>query len=280
MLASAMLPVLQDRLAGRGARLIHLRREQLDVTDREAVLSRINQEQPTTVLNCAAYTDVDGCETNGDRAEAVNAAGAGHLAEGCRVAGSLLVHYSTDFVFDGMSRTPYRPDDQCQPLSAYGRSKLHGEIAIRESGCRYLIVRTSWLYGPCGRNFVEAILGRVRAGGPLRVVNDQTGRPSYTADLADATWRLLDAGAGGVVHFANSGECSWHEFAREIVRISGCDLPVEPISSAELGRPARRPAYSVLDLADYERWTGHVSRHWKLALAEYLRMRIVGGDVV
>lgn len=255
------------------SQLVLAARTDLDITDGEAVRRRLSAARPALVINAAAYTDVDGCETGIDHAMKVNAVAVGFLADACKSLGATLVHVSTDFVFDGRGRRPYRPDDQANPLSAYGRSKWEGEVAIRASGAEHLIVRTSWMFGPAGRNFVEAILARASRGEPLRVVDDQIGRPTRAGDLADALLRLLDADARGTLHFANAGSCSWHEFAKEIVRQAGFDVPVTAIPSSELGRPAPRPAYSVLDTSEYERVTGDHPRPWSEALGEYLSER-------
>lgn len=246
---------------------------ELDICDAAAVESAVRQVQPEVVINCAAYTDVDGCEANVETAMSVNGAAPGHIARACAAAGALCVHLSTDFVFDGAARRPYRPADPPHPMSAYGRSKLAGEQAVVSSGAEHLIVRTSWLFGAHGRNFVEAILGRAEKGENLRVVDDQVGRPTHAGDLADALLRLVERGARGVYHFANAGQCSWHAFARRIVEMSGCRVDVAAIGSDELGRPAKRPAYSVLDTTDYERVTGQVPAEWTDALARYLNAR-------
>lgn len=279
MLGRSLMPALERRVRGCGGKMLPWGRTELDITDRASVKARITDTRPSVVINCAAYTDVDGCESDAPKARAVNGDAPGFLAEACAKTNALLVHYSTDFVFDGAAHAAYRVDDQPNPLSVYGQSKLQGELEIKGGGCRYLIVRTSWLYGPYGRNFVESILARVEKGEPLKVVNDQIGRPTYTRDLSEATIRLLDAEAAGLVHFANSGSCSWHEFASEIVHRSGCDVRVLPISSHALGRPARRPPFSVLDLSVYERLTGNTPRHWTLALEEYLQRRKAGDQM-
>lgn len=247
--------------------------DELDISQRDDVLAKIGALKPNVVINSAAYTDVDGCESNEAKALAVNGDGPGYLAEACKACGALLVHVSTDFVFDGAARQPYRPVDTPHPLSAYGRSKLAGERAITESGADHLIVRTSWLFGPHGKNFVAAILARAESGESLRVVDDQTGRPTFAGDLADALLRLAERGARGILHFANSGSCSWHAFAMRIVALAGCEVPVAAINSSELGRPAKRPAYSVLDTTDYERLTGDIPANWEDALLRYLTMR-------
>jgi dTDP-4-dehydrorhamnose reductase len=253
-----------------GERAIPLHSADLDIRDRQAVMEVLNWLSPSYVVNGAAYTDVDACETNEQHAIDVNGRGPEHLAAACRRLGAAIVHVSTDFVFDGSNRRPYLPDDRPNPVSAYGRSKLYGETAVRSAGCQSLIVRTSWLFGAGGKNFVDEILKRAAAGEPLRVVSDQVGRPTLADDLADAIIRLIDCEARGIVHFANAGHCSWYEFAEAIVHAASYTNPVKPICTAELARPARRPAYSVLDCSDYTRITGQRPRPWQSALHDYL----------
>ena len=274
MLGSAMVRALAKRLGPRtDERLTAWGRDDLDITDRRAVTSRLALLRPLLVVNAAAFTDVDGAESRPELARAVNATGCAHLAGACAARGAKLVHYSTDFVFDGAKQSPYAPSDATGPLSVYGQSKLDGELAIVRSGCRHLILRTSWLFGAGGRNFVEAILARALRGESLNVVDDQVGRPTMTTDLADATVRCLDAEADGVLHFANDGACSWHEFARDIVAQSGLANEVRAIRSDDLDRPAKRPTYSVLDTGEYTSITGHHPRPWRQALADYLAER-------
>jgi dTDP-4-dehydrorhamnose reductase len=273
MLGTELVGRLPRSASGSRADVIAWDIEELDICDADAVVDALTRLRPGLVVNSAAYTDVDGCESNVETAMAVNAHAPGHLAAGCGKIGARLVHFSTDFVFDGLSDLPYRPDDAANPLSVYGRSKWEGERAIHEARCTHLIVRTSWLFGLHGRNFVEAILARAEANEPLRVVNDQFGRPTAADDLADAVVRLLDAGAEHTIHFANGGRCSRFEFAREIVRRSGSRSTVEPISSQELHRPARRPAFSVLDTSRYTEITGAEPDSWQNALGRYLERR-------
>jgi dTDP-4-dehydrorhamnose reductase len=197
------------------------------------------------------------------------------LARRCAEVGAKLVHVSTDYVFDGKATRPYREDDPVNPVNAYGRGKLAGEIQAAESGAGILIVRTSWLFGEGGPSFVEAILRQVTQGKKeLRVVVDQLGRPTYTRDLARAIRLLLEKDAFGVVHFANSGETTWYDFARIIVRFAGYpEVAVRPCGSDEYQRPARRPHYSVLDTSLYEKVTGEKPRPWREALADHIAAR-------
>lgn len=269
MLGSDLAPALEAV----GDEVFARPKSDLDVADAAQVDRALRELHPDVVVNCAAFTRVDACETD-PRAFEVNARAVGFLAAACGRVGAQLVQISTDFVFDGEKRSPYAEDDATDPASAYGRSKRQGEVeALRLPGS--LVVRASWLFGRSGWNFVEAILKQVESGRErLSVVTDQVGRPTATTDLSEAVVALLDAGATGVYHFANRGEVSWHEFAREILWLAGHEsVPVDPTSAEALGRPARRPPYSVLDTGKYERLTGRPIRHFRDPLAEYLAER-------
>ncbi len=242
----------------------------LDICSPSAVEQYISCNRPDIIINCASFTNVDACETETDSAFSVNAEGVKHLANMCRKTGALLYHISTDFVFDGTKKTPYTPDDIPNPLSVYAKSKYRGEQYIQEILPRYVIIRTSWLFGAHGRNFVSAILGKLKQEEPLRVVNDQTGCPTCTVDLAGAVRALLAVPAQGVYHMCNDGQCSWYDFAVKIAELSGFHAEITPVSSSMLNRPARRPAYSVMDCSKLIEQTGFRPRHWHLALAEYL----------
>jgi dTDP-4-dehydrorhamnose reductase len=243
---------------------------ELDIGDPQAVRERIAAARPAVVINCAAYTNVDGAEAAEAEAHRVNAEAVGHVAAACAAVDALLVHFSTDYVFDGTAEHPYAEDDPANPQSAYGRTKWAGEEALRRSGARHLLVRTSWLFGPCGRNFVAAILEKARAGERLRVVGDQVGSPTYAADLVIAVEKLLAGGARGTFHFANSGACSWFDFAREILAKADLTVAEEQITTAELGRPAPRPAYSVLATSRYAAAVGETPPPWQDAVRRYL----------
>ncbi len=246
----------------------------LDIANRSKVLRWMEAVQPDIVINAAADTDVDGCETHGVRAMQVNGKGPGYLAQACAQVGALMVQVSTDFVFDGASDTPYREEAPVNPLSVYGASKLLGEQEVASHLERFLIIRTSWLYGAHGRNFVEAILSQAEQGAALRVVDDQIGSPTYVPDLSRALIRLLEIGATGTVHVANAGACSWYDFARKILEFSGCDtVPIERITSSELNQAARRPAYSALSCEHYTSLSGELIRPWTEALQQYLQER-------
>jgi dTDP-4-dehydrorhamnose reductase len=245
----------------------------LDITDPLAVLGCVERLRPRVVVNCAAYTAVDRCETEEELATAVNGLAVGHLAAACNRASALLVHISTDYVFAGSLRRPYREEDPVAPLSAYGRSKLRGEEAAR-SAARHLVVRTAWLYGRGGVNFVEAIRRQVEGGQRvLKVVADQEGSPTLADDLAEALLDLIECSARGIVHAVSAGTTTWHGFACEIVRRLGAEVEVAPLATAELPRPARRPAYSVLDTTHLVSLIGRALPPWQDGLARYLEGR-------
>jgi dTDP-4-dehydrorhamnose reductase len=243
--------------------------EQLDLT-RPETIERAVRPGCSVVINCAAYTDVDGAEANDAIAFEVNAYGVGLLAQRCRAIGAPLVHYSTDYVFDGEGSAPHRVDALPRPVNAYGRSKAMGELLLRESECRHLLVRTSWLYAPWGKNFVRTISQMATERPVLRIVADQIGRPTSAQHLVKANLQLLEAVDGGVFHVTDGGQCSWFELAREIVRLSGARCQVEPCTSVEFARPARRPANSVLDLSATEALIGP-RPHWTRMLADVMR---------
>lgn len=269
MLGSDLAPVL----AGAGCEVFARGESDLDITREKAVARAFRELRPDVLVNCAAFTRVDAAEAD-PRAFQVNAEAVHLLAQSCIRHSCRLVQISTDFVFDGKKREPYREEDPKAPLSEYGRTKALGEDAALQVPAG-LVVRTSWLFGLGGWNFIEAILRQIEEGkAELQVVEDQRGKPTATPDLAQAILGLLLVGAIGIYHFANRGEVSWYGFAREILDLSGrSDVPVTPIRSASLRRPAPRPAYSVLDTAKYERTTGQPIRDFREPLAEYLHKR-------
>jgi dTDP-4-dehydrorhamnose reductase len=264
---------LHDQLTSLGETVVALSRTDLDVTDSRLVNACVAEHAPTILINCAAYTKVDLAESEESLANAINGSAVELLASAANAVGALLVQISTDFVFDGTKRTPYEVTDATNPLSVYGKSKLLGENAARHAE-KHLIVRTSWLFGTHGPNFVEAIRNQIRKGtNPLRVVNDQHGRPTYTPHLATAIIRLARLAsasdvARGIVHYADEEACTWYDFACVIAGGSGID--VLPVSSDEFPRPAKRPAYSVLSTERYERLTGVTPASWREGLREYL----------
>jgi dTDP-4-dehydrorhamnose reductase len=272
--ASGMLGTdLVPALAGAGCEVFARPKSDLDITDALEVARAFRETRPEIVVNCAAFTKVDACESD-PRAFEVNAGGVQILATQCLVHSAQLLQISTDFVFDGSKAAPYLEEDPPAPLSAYGLSKLRGEEAALRVPAG-LVVRASWLFGRGGWNFVEAIRKQIADGRrTLTVVDDQLGRPTATTDLSEALLALLEQGAVGIYHFANRGAVSWFEFAREIVALSGHpEVEVAPIDSSTLARPARRPACSVLDTGKYERVTGRPVRHFREPLSEYLSDR-------
>ncbi len=264
---------LVSRLAGELAWAGDL--DQVDVTDRAAVAALVERVSPDVVFNATAYNKVDQAEAEPDRALAVNALGPRWLATAAREAGALLVHFSTDYVFDGAADRPYREDDHPRPLGAYGVSKLSGEQLVAAAGAEHLVIRTSGLLGRGGSeqkggSFADRILARARGGQPLRVVADQTFAPTCAPDLAAASVALVRAGGRGIFHVVNAGSCTWHGLAEAALALAGVDAPVEAIASAELALPARRPAYSVLDTARYHGLGLPPLRPWRDALADCL----------
>jgi dTDP-4-dehydrorhamnose reductase len=246
----------------------------LDVTDRAHVIDVTRDLRPAVILNVAAYTAVDRAESEPDFAIAVNHKGAANLATAARGISARMVHVSTDYVFDGRARQPYRPADEANPVNVYGRTKWLGEESVRAELEDHLIIRTSWLFAPWGQNFVRTIARRARAHEPIRVVADQCGRPTSVVDFASA---LLDIGGRsdvrGTLHFANSGPTTWCSFAEAIVAMLAAQDPsvsreVVPIATADCPTPAARPAYSVLDTESFTAATGIVPRSWTGALAE------------
>ncbi|MCK5161474.1 MAG: dTDP-4-dehydrorhamnose reductase, partial [Candidatus Aureabacteria bacterium] len=213
---------------------------------------------------------VDGCEKNRETAFRVNAEGPRNIAVNSSKYGARVIHISTDYIFDGQKGTPYTETDTPSPISVYGSSKLKGEKNVMAHAKDSLIVRTSWLYGPSGRNFVSTLANLPKNESVLKVVSDQKGKPTYTYDLAEAILNAVEKQLKGVVNICNSGECSWYEFAIAIFNLLGRKIDVKPVASEEYKRPAARPHNSVLSLDKYERETGHGIRHWKEALKKYM----------
>jgi len=245
----------------------------VDITDRSAVEAFIKRHRPEIVVNCAAYTDVDGCTRDPDLAMRVNGHAPGHVAEACADVGARMLHISTDYVFDGKADRPYVEDDPAAPINAYGTSKLAGERGVLQHLPDACIVRTSWLYGLHGKNFVSTMLALGRKPDELRVVNDQIGGPTYTVDLADAIIRLIRIGATGTVHVVNAGQCSWHELACRALQLAGLAKEVRPIASADYDSPTERPMRSVLSTARYTALIDRNMRPWTEALAEFVERR-------
>jgi len=244
-----------------------------DICDLAATQEAVLGAGPEMVVHCAAWTDVDGCERDPRLAFAQNARGTWNVAAACAQAGSALLYISTDFVFDGEKRDPYTEFDQPNPLSAYGASKLAGEVAVRSLVPRHYIVRTAWLFGRHGRSFVRTILEAAKKKDELRVVADQFGSPTYARDLAKAILELIVSGllAPGTYHLANTGACSWAELAAEALRLAGSKTRVAPIPASEWPSPTPRPAYSALRSRWLELQGLPALRPWQEALADFVR---------
>ncbi|MFI0435118.1 MAG: dTDP-4-dehydrorhamnose reductase [Parachlamydiaceae bacterium] len=249
-------------------------RHDIDVTHLDAVCEFVRTQKISHIINCAAYTQVDLAEDDQKNAYLANAIGPHHLGIAGRRHGARVLHFSTDYVFDGKKRTPYREDDLCSPINAYAMSKLAGEIKLLDEHPRSCIIRTSWLFGTPGRNFVQTMMGLMKAKEHVRVVFDQIGRPTYCQDLAEAALELCDQ--EGIFHFANQFETSWFQFAKEIHRqAKELDFPlivkmIEPISTLEFPTTAKRPHYSVLNTNKIEALFGRALRPWQEALYDYL----------
>jgi len=271
MLASDLIPMLEKK-----GDVICGCRPGFDITDPDKVNKSLKAYMPDIVINCAAYTAVDKAESDKEAAFGINEKGAENLARACRETGAKLVHVSTDFVFDGKSNQPYTEDDTTNPAGVYGASKLAGEISIKDAADDYLIVRTSWLYGKKGNNFVKTILRLASEREELGIVYDQTGTPTYTKDLAEGIINLIENKASGIYHFSNEGVCSWYDFAHEIIDIAekrGEKFKLKklrPILTEDYPAPAKRPAYSVLDKAKYKEATSREVPHWRDGLKRYL----------
>ncbi|MBW2039918.1 MAG: dTDP-4-dehydrorhamnose reductase [Deltaproteobacteria bacterium] len=259
---------------GKGYEVIGLSKEELDITHKEVTRRVIMEIAPDVVINAAGYTDVDGCEKGMHKAFAINGEGAKNVAKGCWYSGTKLVHISTDYIFDGKKGSPYDEDDLPNPQNIYGESKLLGERYIERFLDDYLIIRTQWLYGRYGRNFVETILALAGERKRIEVVNDQVGSPTYTTDLSRTILTLLSKDLTGIFHVSNSGSCSWYEFALEILRLADIEgVEIIPISSGTLNRPAKRPIYSIFNCQKLQKEAGIEMRPWRQGLQDYFNHR-------
>ena len=253
----------------KGAELLLADVDTLDITDKSAVEAFMAQHRPDIVINCAAYTNVDGCESNQDTAFMVNAIGSRNLAIGCENTGAKLVHVSTDYVFRGDEPTPRREYDMPWPISAYGKTKYAGEEFVRQYCKKSFIVRTAWLYGYNGKNFVKTMVWLAKEKGGAKVVNDQHGNPTNAADLSHHLLKIAASEEYGTYHCTGNGECTWFEFAAEIARLAGYEGVMSPCTSEEFPTPTKRPAYSSLDNMMLRVTVGDEMRHWKDALKAY-----------
>jgi len=264
-------------LVKRGEDFVATDRDRVDITDMKEVLGFVRSGNITHILNCAAYTNVDQAELEQKAAYLINAVGPHHLGLAGRQYGAKVLHFSTDYVFDGKSSDPYEENHACSPLGAYGISKLAGEFKLLDENPHACIIRTSWLFGYPGKNFVETMLRLMEDQKEVRVVSDQVGRPTYCGDLAEAAFDLLEQ--EGLFHYANTLETSWYDYAREIHRQAkqmGLPLKVEaiePISSQEYPTAAKRPVYSTLCTRKVEKVLGRKPRPWQDALSDYLSLR-------
>ncbi len=248
----------------------------MDITDPGQCLARIRGFRPDVVINAAALTRVDYCEAHEREAFEVNGHGPRNLARAAASAGAFFVHYSTDYVFDGLKKEAYLEEDDPNPRSVYGRSKLAGEELVRQNCPHHLIIRTSWLFGRNGPNFVRTIVEAARRGDPLRVVHDQRGSPTYSADAAAHTLRMIEAGCRLTYHLTNRGACTWYELAVTALEYAGMkDVPVTPVSTAEFPRPAPRPANSVLANAHLQRDGLPLMRPWQEAVKDYIENHLL-----
>ncbi|WP_045518239.1 dTDP-4-dehydrorhamnose reductase [Neobacillus niacini] len=245
-------------------------RAQLDITIEEDVLAYISEVKPDVILHCAAYTNVDAAEENEEAAYQVNAAGTEYLAKAAKLTGAKMLYISTDYVFDGTATEPYKVDEPTKPLGAYGRTKLAGEQLLQKHLNEFFIVRTAWVFGIYGNNFVKTMIRLGKERGEVGVVHDQVGSPTYTVDLAQFMVELMETEKYGIYHATNSGVCSWYEFAVEIFKQAEMNVKVNPLTSDQFPRPAARPKYSVLSKKMIEKQGLKSLRDWKEALAAYL----------
>jgi len=243
-----------------------------DISDGKSIAALFDKVKPVIVIHAAAWADVDGCELDSKKAYLINTEGTNNVALACKKIGATLIYISTDFVFDGRKKKLYKENDRTNPLNTYADSKLKGEAKVKKTLKKYFILRSSWLYGKYGKNFVDTIVGKAKKVRILKVVDDQVGSPTYTIDLARAIHALMDKACEdyGVYHISNSGNISWYEYAKTVLKLAGIKAKVTPISSGELNRPAKRPAMSVMDSSKFESVTGYKMRGWKSALREYL----------
>lgn len=272
MLGSRLLSHIQAVSSGQWS-AAGLDLPELDITSPGSVAAAFDSHSPDIVINCAAYTNVDGAETDEENAFRVNAVGPELLARAASASGALLVHLSTDFIFDGTKAGPYVEDDAPSPLSVYGKSKWVGEKAVVECASEHLVIRTAWLYGPGGKNFVDTILALARERGSIRVVNDQKGSPTFTGMLAEVLWKLATEGARGVFHVAGKGACTWYDLAARAVALAGVGAQVAPVTTEAFPRPAPRPANSVLDCSKAEAFLARAIDPWQTGLERHISER-------
>lgn len=268
MLGQDLVPILQEY----GHEVLAYDRAEMDITEAAQVREVFRREKPALVIQCAAYTNVDGAESDAENAFRINALGTQVVALGCQEADVPMVYISTDYVFDGRGDRPILEFDATNPQSVYGKSKLAGEIYVRELLSKFYVVRTSWLYGRHGKNFVDTMRKLGREKPELSVVADQYGSPTWTVALSHALARLIETGKYGVYHATGQGETTWHGFTQKILELEGVKTPVRPITTAELGRPAPRPAYSVLSPMNLKLSGVPLLPPWEESLKAYLAL--------
>ena len=273
MLGSDLREVLKDN------ELIITGSKDLDITKENNVLQFIEDKKPEIVINAAAYTNVDNCETDYDNAYLVNAIGPKNLAVACNKLNIPLIHVSTDYVFDGSKTTPLSEEDKLGPKTAYGKTKLEGEKFVQENTKKYFILRTAWLFGLNGKNFVKTMINLSKKNNVLKVVNDQKGCPTYCYDLAMAIKQLLNSDKYGIYHLTNKGELSWYDFAKKIFELSNITINVKPVSTEEFPRPAPRPHYSVLSNQKWINAGFSPMRNYEDALKDYLSLLKSSGQI-
>lgn len=261
MLGQDLCPILEDN----GYDVVETDLHNLDITNSKMCEEVIKNESPDLVIHCAAYTNVDKAEEDVDTATLINAAGTENVAKACAKTDVTMVYISTDYVFNGEGTEPYKPNDETAPLGVYGKTKRMGEETVLKHCKKYYIARTSWLYGHHGKNFVETMIS-LKDKPELKVVNDQIGCPTWTVELSNGIIKLLDK-EYGIYHVCGSGSTSWYEFAKEIFELSGLKVNLKPCTTEEFPRPAQRPKFSVMD-------NGKLCRNWRLALRDYLELRI------
>ena len=264
-------------LSERGYEILALPHNELDITDFKAVRTAVDEFEPGLVINCAAYTKVDEAEKEEPRAFMVNGLGVQNICLACQQRDVPLVHFSTDYVFDGAKERPYTIYDEPNPISAYGRSKLLGERYLLWLLSRFYLIRTSWLFGLHGKNFIETMLELGQREKQISVVKDQKGCPTWSYHLAQAVVELIQTERYGIYHITNSEPTTWYDFAREIFRLSGRDIEVLPVTSDQFSRPAMRPQNSVLDPFPLPRVLGREMPSWREALKEYIERRDIRG---
>jgi dTDP-4-dehydrorhamnose reductase len=273
MLGADLVDLLKSRKDSLDPNLevIETPHEVLDITLEDKVSGFISTHTPDIIVNCAAFTNVDKCETESKAAFNVNALGPKYIAAAAKKCGARLIHISTDFVFDGNSNKPYAEENQTNPLSEYGRTKLEGERNIQSHCNSYLIVRTSWLFGHNGINFAAKMLELAEHNKELSIVTDETGSPTYTPDLAEALWTLIKKECEGIVNISNDGSCSRYEWAEYIFKTMGYNIKMNPIKSSEYKRPAKVPLNSTLNCQKFTTITGMQMRPWEEAVESYLK---------